>query len=899
MQKACLHIFSGTVVFLVLFYSSVGSIFANTEYQHCAPESSCVIGEFLYDDSYSPIATAACTLTARNPDGTVYLNAVPMTAQADGWYSHEFTAPATTGLYRAQVCCTADTDYLCLDKTFEISAAAGGSSITAEGVADAVWDEQRSEHTQAGSFGEALQNKVPSTTQLSDAVWGHSSRSLTGFGSLISDIWGYATRSTTASSAPSDTANLAKKTDIDALKKEVLYNQSLLEKLANKPIVKNYLELEEEVDLQSKLNQSESQLSSIQLNSYAMDNSLRSITESWVTIENDQLLATMQEVADASETIASSARLYTDLWELDEAKNISTQAGKLKDRVAIIQNELSVEEKSSIALSDIKTLRESVNAFIPLVGMETDTAEKSSLYAHLNQKKQLANKLDLYSAEADKLLSNWNALDASEIQDQSQAIAVNLASVNQLPKKITVLNEREAMDVMVKLKNRVLAMVGIMDANRVLLAKKTNAPFSSSWLEEGSVFFKTLITNPSAKISQAVPLKYYLPTELQKEDILEISDGLTTNYDVDKKQLYVEGEFLLAASESKVVFVRVEDIWSISDESLESLRHQTEELVKPLAKTSYYGQSVTIKSNIDVILDKIALSQKTAVTPEAKIKNYYEAQIELVAVKEQIAKLQDMVTESGSMGTLTGFVGGAQTIAVWGMIIIMVTGFVFLVLYMRVLSGRELKRSTQKADHRQGDVIDQVVEIEEAAAVPQLSAAPKPQKKRSHGTAHLIALVVLCSLLSSATTGASLYWTFLRQDTPEVAQVAMVTPTPSTTPGKVSGVMDEVRTAEAASPLASISAAIEATKSSEATSAASLDQRQLPKPEPVKMLLVRDTPTQFLNVRSRPSLSSEVVTQVYPGERYQYTEVLMGWYKITLADGSEGWISGVYITAEK
>ena len=55
--------------------------------------------------------------------------------------------------------------------------------------------------------------------------------------------------------------------------------------------------------------------------------------------------------------------------------------------------------------------------------------------------------------------------------------------------------------------------------------------------------------------------------------------------------------------------VKVEDIWVISDSDIESLRKQADELSKPLERTSYFAQGVTLKSDINVSLDKI-LSMK-------------------------------------------------------------------------------------------------------------------------------------------------------------------------------------------------------------------------------------------------------------------------------------------------
>src|SRR6185437_990287 len=54
---------------------------------------------------------------------------------------------------------------------------------------------------------------------------------------------------------------------------------------------------------------------------------------------------------------------------------------------------------------------------------------------------------------------------------------------------------------------------------------------------------------------------------------------------------------------------------------------------------------------------------------------------------------------------------------------------------------------------------------------------------------------------------------------------------------------------------------------------------------------VKDTPTGYLNVRATPSSAGTLVTQVHPGEIYPFSDKSKGWYKITLTDGSFGWVS--------
>ncbi len=58
-------------------------------------------------------------------------------------------------------------------------------------------------------------------------------------------------------------------------------------------------------------------------------------------------------------------------------------------------------------------------------------------------------------------------------------------------------------------------------------------------------------------------------------------------------------------------------------------------------------------------------------------------------------------------------------------------------------------------------------------------------------------------------------------------------------------------------------------------------------------LLISETSTGSLNVRNNPGGS--VITQVAPGEEYEYIAEKDGWYKIVLGDGDHGWVSGAYV----
>jgi len=111
-------LFATLITYSLLFTPSVATA---TDYQLCDLGETCEIGEFLYDDDYTIYTGASCTLDAKDPDGNTFLSSQALTEEADGWYSHSFdTTGEDEGLYRATVCCTAGSDYLCLDKSWEI-----------------------------------------------------------------------------------------------------------------------------------------------------------------------------------------------------------------------------------------------------------------------------------------------------------------------------------------------------------------------------------------------------------------------------------------------------------------------------------------------------------------------------------------------------------------------------------------------------------------------------------------------------------------------------------------------------------------------------------------------------------------------------------------------------------
>jgi hypothetical protein len=591
-----------------------------------------------------------------------------MTKAADGWYYHEFTAPTTTGLYRTQVCCTAGTDYLCLDKSFEVKAS----------------------------------STAPSTGDISTAVWGYSSRTLSNFGDLVSNIWSNISRSLTSLNAGDEDA-----IDISSIQSTVNENRLLLEQLVNEPIIQNFIEEEETPDLGEKLEQTKSVANALYVNNQYLRSKASLLVTKWSRLSERELLSSVMELSamlgdkgdsDSKDTIFGQINWLKEAWGWEATEDIYEQAVAINSVLTATQYRLGSYGKTSYAYSEIKGLVSSIDRLETMVGDATDSSRQRTLFGKLKEVRDLADIFETRKGDIDNVLAKWNSTESSKRVSRISTLYSKIIAINRLPKISKVLGASTYTDTSDEksLKNKLLSLKGLIQANETFLAKKAGSTISSTWLELGSIVFKSLITNPSSLISQTVPLKYYLPPEVREEDIISTDDDLTVEYDAEKDQYYVEGEFTLAAGQTKTVSIQVNDIWVITEENVDSLRNQAEELSRPLERTSYFAQGVTLKSDIDVSLDKIIELQAAAVTPEQKIRAYREAKIELDAVNAKMDKLQELVTEAGSLGTLFGFVGSTQTLAVWGMIIIISGGFVFLAVYMKTLRDKEITKGKKK-----------------------------------------------------------------------------------------------------------------------------------------------------------------------------------------------------------
>lgn len=639
--------------------------------QICNPSTTCVIGEFVYDDSYLPVITATCTLTSKYPDNSPLLSsqAMAVSAEGDGWYSHSFTAPTTTGLYRTQVCCLVGTDNMCLDKSFEVKEE---SSVSSSAIATAVW----------GYSGRTLSSFGTLVTD----VWGASTRTLSSFGDLVSNIWGNTTRTL------SGTSNVA------TVKESVDETRVLVEKLVNRPIIENVLEEKSDLDLSGRLKETRAIANQVYVNGQYLTTEVGGLLASFSASNPEDIIGKLNEVeeilgvkedTDTKNSIYGGVNWFGSFWGWQEITSMKDTLSQVSGITSGIKASVSKSGKGLNTKNDLAHLVKVLLSLERQVGKLSDTSKNKTLYGNIKRVETLAQSFDSKESEIDGVLAEWKSKNVNllNVQAKVKNILPQVLALSQIPKTKNVLGISEGVVSDAKtLKNTLLGLQGLIKTNRVLLARGIGKTSTGTWLEEGSIVFKTLATNPSGLISQSVEIKYYLPQEIREEDIISKDEGLEVKYDSEKDQYFVSGSYTLAAGQTKVVSVKTQDIWVISDTEVESLKAQASELSKPLEKTAFFAQGTTLKSDIIASLDKITVLQEAAITPEQKIRAFREAAIEKRAVLAKMDSLKSLVAQASSTGSIFGFVGGAQAVGVWGIVIVIAAGFVFLAIYMKNLN---------------------------------------------------------------------------------------------------------------------------------------------------------------------------------------------------------------------
>ncbi len=678
---------------------------------------------------------------------------------------------------------------------------------TASNIADAVWDESTTGHTTAGTFGQQLATDV-------DAILVDTGTSLPG----------QIDTQTTSIKGSGDK-------DLTDLSGEVAAVQTTVD------------------SIESKVDSLASQVTTI-------DTNLDTVLAKWGSSSVADIIGYVDSVetslGDSADVCATDATVFghlacvKDKWGSQTGDTLYTAANGAYTTAVSIRSELAYNGKSTTAYEDLQSLVGYVDTLETLIGGSSDVASTATLFGRIKKVQDEVDQLAVIDTNIDTLISKWGSYSASSLYEKVKNLSSDISGINALSNISSILSLSQTAETDAKeIKNKVLSMQAVVGVNRRLLEQITNQPIIETWLEEGSVIFKTLITNPSSLVSQEVPLKYYLPREVKKEDIIALDESLRIDYDPAESAYYVHGEFTLLPKDTKTVSVEVTDIWQISEEEVASLRQRADDLFKPLEGTSYFAQGSTFRADIDVSLNKIQQAQKEAYTPESRIKVYREGVIELAGVEVKLERMQDLVTGAGSMGSSLGFVGGVQTVAVWGLVLVLVAGFVFLALYFRSLIVPGIPTPRQKL--------------------------PKAKNRRLKVTSGKF-LAIFCLVAFSA--GASLVW-------------VMANRAKTSSPDK----LDQAR-----EPLGDSVGTGEAEPKPQEVKVT--EEKQVLGGRSVRVVVAEG---EAVNIRREPSLKAEVVTMIWVSRVFTEVSREGDWVQIDLGIDEDagsagfGWVKADFV----
>ena len=186
-----------------------------------------------------------------------------------------------------------------------------------------------------------------------------------------------------------------------------------------------------------------------------------------------------------------------------------------------------------------------------------------------------------------------------------------------------------------------------------LIISTFGLPFMGGIEVSASVVLKIRVENPSKTEAQTVPLKVYLPKEVNpKTDIMDLG-GLKLNYDAATGTYYVHGEVPLGPGESVNKVVEMKDVWVHTEEKLSAMVEEAKEAARQLEGTPYEEEGKALVSEVKKKIEQILKKQEeTANNPGERIRAFRQGVQSLASVEQDISQLGQLKVEASVGETL-------------------------------------------------------------------------------------------------------------------------------------------------------------------------------------------------------------------------------------------------------
>lgn len=647
----CLFILAGIFVF------SSESLAGPSGYQRCEPDSNCVLGEFLFDGDYNPVATDSCVIDIRNPSGDVVVDSAATSYIADGWHAYIYNSSGPEGFYRTIMCCTVAPDTACMDKSFIL-----------------------------GTSFETVANIETNTDFIRESTFDFSGKA--------------------------DSGSTATLTDAELIQPDDYWNDYVVvfisgSNAGQERTVSAFSAVSDTLTFSSALSQTVAAD-----DKYILKRDEKLISRIWSS--TSRTLTSLSDVAGdiwnhSTRTLSSFGTLAQDVWS-----DASVPERKLTSEMLSGGGSLSTQSYEDILKSELTTEINAVQSDVSDIGAKAD-----SILEDTEDIQAKVNNLNIVNAQIETLLSKWDEYDAEDIMSEIDNISNDIEDIqlDDIASDLDYLKNStdENLDETKKLQNQLIQLKELVDINRALIEKK---PIVKTYYEWGSVILKMVISNPSS-IKQSIDFKTALPKEVRPEYIISKSEDLKIEYDDEKERWYASASLEMDPGKAEIRNVEVKDIWVVSGDEIASFRKQGEDMMKLLDKTSFYSQGATLKSDIDFRLDTVARVQgEIAATPEEHIIDYRANIDQLNAVKSDIEGLKKIVGEAGSKDYLQGNILGISASATWAVVIMIVVGTACLMLLLYVIL-KKIGIINRREKEIQADIYRKVERIDDIYKKPR------------------------------------------------------------------------------------------------------------------------------------------------------------------------------------
>ena len=734
-------------------------------------------------------------------------------------------------------------------------------------------------------------------------IWNATTRTLTSLSNVAGDVWNVLTSgmNTTGSIGKRLVDNIdatissrASQTSVNTIQSDVIGIGTSVNEIQS-----DVTGIGTKVDtVQTSINTLQGTANSIYADTQAISTTVSSILTKWGAYSASDIMTDLGTVktrigtsTDAStvESLFGRSKFLQEKWGTQTAQAIYDKADATLTKIGNVQTELGYNGKSTTAYDEVAAVKAYVDSLETSVGTSSDSATDPTLFGRVKKVQDKVDTLDALDIKVSNIQTSVDTVqdsvdivggkidtlvmpsglsdekldtiisDISDVSDEIKGVSSDVSGLDDMASV-----DENSLKEIKNIQNKLIEFKALIEVNRLLLEQN---PIVKTYYEWGSVILKMVVANPVA-VKQTVSLKTALPKEVKPEYIIDKNAELKIEYDPEKEMWFASADIELLGNESITKFVEVKDIWVISQDELDSLRNQANELVKPLEKTAYFASGVTLKSDSIARLDKIARVQKeTAATPEEHIVDYRENLDDLGVIKKNIDDLNKLVTEVSNKNFLQGSIFGVSTTMTWAIILMVVVGVIVLLAALFIL----LKRSKE----RDAQVISNIQTIPNTRAIPNtrpIAETEKEEIRHPEKNAKIIKIFIaigVAIILLLLIILLLVYFSNKRKN----------------------NLIQEIATNKA-----EVSAKSEVdTKDLQDTSLTQIEDIQAVPESSGKKIKVKETPIGWLNVRTEPSAKSALLDKLNVGDEVEYVGQQNNWYQISLKNGKTGWVSGEYV----